>query len=453
MKNKHSLLIVEDDRAMRDTCIRMLSHAGYQVEAVGDGEAALEKLQCDHGFTLALVDLKLPKMNGVTVLKKIKELEPDLKVVIMTGYATVKSAVETMKLGATDYIVKPFEKNEFLTVIARQLRVGELERKVQRLESELRGKYSFDSIVGRSRAMKVVFEQMMAAGNNKANVLIVGESGTGKELVARGIHYNGQWSDGPFVPVNCAALPETLIESELFGHTKGAFTGATQETPGLFRAADGGTIFLDEVFEVSPDIQVKLLRTIQELTVRPVGAQFEVPVGVRIVAATNRDPAHLLKRGSLRKDLFYRLSVITICVPTLRERREDISHLVEHFTARFAERYGFRIGPIDQEVMDLLGRYSWPGNVRELENLVERWFAMGHQGPITPGQLPAELLGGTPASAVSSSAVERGTGVSLQELEKEAVRRMLEAVGNNKTKAASLLGISRKKLYKILREW
>ncbi len=437
---------------MRETCARMLSQAGYDVETVEDGLAALEKIGANPTFSLALVDLKLPKMDGVTVLKRIKQLDPDLKVVIMTGYASVKSAVQTMKLGAADYLVKPFEKNEFLAIISRQMKVDELEQKVERLESELRGKYSFDSIIGRSPSMDLVFEQMMAARNNKANILIIGESGTGKELVARGIHYNGVSSDGPFIPVNCAALPESLIESELFGHARGAFTGATRDSIGLFRAAESGTILLDEVFEVSPDVQVKLLRTIQERTVRSVGTTSESPIDVRIIAATNREPAHLLKRGSLRKDLYYRLSVIVINIPPLRERREDVILLIEHFITKFRAHYGFPIGPLGQEVVDLLTSYSWPGNVRELENLVEQWFALGKTGQITPSDLPADLLAGIQRNGAGPVLPTPGAVSSLADLEREAARRMVKEAGNNKAMAARMLGISRKKLYKLLRD-
>jgi len=339
-----------------------------------------------------------------------------------------------------------------LAVVGRQFRVGELEQKVQRLQSALRDKHSFDSIASRSPAMRTVLQQMTAVCNNKANVLIVGESGTGKELIASGIHYNGLSAAGPFVPVNCAALPEALVESELFGHAKGAFTGATHDSPGLFRSADGGTILLDEVFEVSPDIQVKLLRTIQELKVRPVGGLVEEPVDVRILAATNRDIAESLESGALRKDLYYRLSVITIRVPPLRERREDIPLLVEHLMARHRERYGFHIGPVQPAAMDLLCRHSWPGNVREMENLVERWFAMGRKEPITVSDLPAELQAGVPLPAPSPLAFDQESSTPLQEMERQAVRQALKAAGNNKTKAATQLGISRKKLYKILGE-
>ncbi len=443
-------MIVEDDPAMRATCTRMLSRAGFHSEAVADGEAALAKLRADSRLRVVLLDLKLPKMDGTVVLEKIKEIDSDIRVVIMTGFATVKSAVQTMKLGAVDYLVKPFEKDELLAVVAQQIRIGELEKRVERLQSELRGKYRFDNIVGRSKKMEPVFEHIMAACKNSANVLIIGESGTGKELIARAIHYNGPSPEGPFVAINCAALPESLIESELFGHTKGAFTGATRDSVGLFRSAHGGTVLLDEVFDMPLDTQAKLLRVLQERTVRPVGGLSEVPIDVRLIAATNREPSEALERGRLRKDLFYRLSVITIRVPPLRERGEDIRHLTDHFTIRFAKTYGFRIGPADRNVMDVLNHYPWPGNTRELENLVEQWFAMERKESVTIADLPSQMVIQAQRAAEEIAQADVADVIPLHDVERALAIRALQAAGYNKSKAASLLGISRKKLYKLL---
>ncbi len=447
---ENAVLIVEDDPEMRATCARMLARAGYQSEAVADGEAALAKLQADSKLRVVLLDLKLPEMDGAAVLEKIKEFDSDIKVVIMTGFATVRSAVQTMKLGAVDYLVKPFEKDELLAVIAQQNRIGELETRVERLQSELCGRYSFDSIVGRSRKMEPVFEQILAARKNKANVLIVGESGTGKELIARAIHYNGPSPEGPFVAVNCAALPESLIESELFGPSKGAFTGATRDSVGLFRSAQGGTILLDEVLDMPFDTQAKLLRVLQERTVRPIGGLSEVPIDVRVIAATNREPIEALERGRLRKDLFYRLSVITVHVPPLRERSEDIRLLADHFTIRFAKTYGFRIGPVQQEVMDILNRYSWPGNIRELENLVEQWFAMARNESVTVADLPAELVAQAQQTVERAAATNLANVMPLRDAERALAQTAMQAADHNKSKAANLLGISRKKLYRLL---
>ncbi len=450
--NEEAILIVEDDPEMRATCVQMLARAGYQSEAVTDGEEALARLHTDSRLRVVLLDLKLPRMDGTAVLEKIKAFDSDIKVVIMTGFATVKSAVQTMKLGAADYLVKPFEKDELVAVIAQQIRIGELEKRVERLQSELRGKYSFDTIVGRSKKMEPVFEHILAARKNKATVLIVGESGTGKELIARAIHYNGPSAEGPFVPVNCAALPESLIESELFGHNKGAFTGATRDSVGLFRSAHGGTILLDEVLDMPLDTQAKLLRVLQERTVRPVGGLSEIPIDVRVIAATNREPTEALERGRLRKDLFYRLSVITIYAPPLRERREDIRPLIDHFTVRCAKTYGFRIGAVPQPVIDVLNRYSWPGNVRELENLVEQWFAMGRKEKVTLADLPKDIIAQAETSVHEEARATHPDIIPLREAESAMVQRALEAADQNKSKAAHLLGISRKKLYKLLDE-
>ena len=445
-----TVLIVEDDAAMRQMCTRTLTRAGYQAESVPDGEAAIARLRDGTSFHVALVDLRLPTLDGNAVLERIREIRPDMAVVIMTGYATVKSAVKAMKLGAADYLVKPFEKDELLTVIAQQFRVLELENQVQRLRSELRGKYSIQNIVSRSRKMEPVFEHILAARNNKANVLIIGESGTGKELVAKAVHYGGRFAGGPFVAVNCSALPETLVESELFGYTKGAFTGATSDSEGLFRSAQDGTILLDEIFEMPSHLQAKLLRIIQERTVRPVGGVSEVPIDVRVIAATNHDPAESLEKGGLRKDLYYRLSVISIRVPPLRERREDICHLVEHFMVNFAKVYGFSIGPVQLGVIEILNRYSWPGNVRELENLVEKWFALGLKNSVTVSHLPEDLVMEAGQSDDEADRDDPPEIMSLHEAERALAKKTMEAVGYNKTEAASLLGISRKKLYRIL---
>lgn len=450
--HEEAILIVEDDPQMRTTCLRILSRFGYRSEAVADGQEALARLRADRTFRLVLLDLKLPKIDGVTVLRRIRELDTNIKVIIMTGFATVQSAVQSMKLGAVDYLVKPFEKDELLAVVSQQIRMCELQRRVERLESELQSKYSVDSIVGRSKTMQPVFEQILAARKNKANVLIVGESGTGKELIARAIHYNGPFGDRPFVAVNCAALPASLIESELFGHSKGAFTGATRESVGLFRTADGGTILLDEVLEMPLDTQAKLLRVLQDRRVRPVGGVAEVSIDVRVIAATNREPAEALEQGRLRPDLFYRLSVITICAPPLRKRPDDIPALIALFAARFARAYGLQIGSISQEAMELLNRYTWPGNIRELENLVEQWFALGRNDMITADDLPAEILAPQAQRSEELTSQQLTDVTPLREAERAMVRQALRAAEQNKSKAADLLGISRKKLYKLLNE-
>jgi len=451
MNGETLVLVVEDDAAMRETCVLLLGREGYAVEAVDNGEAAIARIQVGPPIQIAVVDVRLPKKDGLGVLSAIRLTHPEVSVVIMTGHATIQSAIQAMKLGAADYVVKPFERDDFLKVIGHQVRVRDLERKVERLQSELVGRYCAENIVGRSKLMEVVLDRVAAAANSRGNVLILGESGTGKELVARAIHYTGKSKDGPFVAVNCAALPETLIESELFGHVKGAFTGAAGEAQGLFRAAHGGTILLDEVFEMPLETQVKLIRVIQERKVRPVGHTVEIPIDVRIIAATNRDPAALLEKGGLRKDLYYRLSVINIRTPALRERTEDLSALVNYFRTRFARTYGFTIGPIELEVMDCLRRYSWPGNVRELENLLEQWFAMDRKQPITVEDLPEGLMRSAKSSVVAREKDELAS-MPLHDAERMLALRALDMADQNKSKAASILGISRKKLYRLLRD-
>jgi len=450
MKKACRVLIVEDDVAMSTMCANILTRAGYQAVAIMDGESALAKLREDPTFQIALVDLKLPKLDGIAVLERIRKSHPATKVIIMTGFATVSSAVKAMKLGAGDYLVKPFEKDEILKAIAQQARLRDLEMKVEQLQTELRSKYCIDSIIGRSQKMLDVLARIEASSSSLANVLLVGESGTGKELIAKAIHHCGKGSGAPFVGVNCAALPASLIESELFGHKRGAFTGARRDTVGLFRAASGGTILLDEVFEIPPEVQAKLLRVIQERTVRPVGGISEVPIDVRIIASTNQDPAGLLASGHLRRDLYYRLSVINIRVPPLRERREDISLLVNHFMKRMSQKYGVSVGPLAPEMIEVLRRYSWPGNVREFENVVEQWFALGPKESVSCDDLPEVMV----AEVRGSGGGMAGRGIAgvkpLQVAERILALEALKAAGNNKSRAANLLGISRKKLYRLL---
>ncbi len=452
MTQEQAILIVEDDPAMRDTCTRMLSKAGYQTATVGDGESALAKIGSDSCYRVVLLDLKLPRMSGAVVLEKIKELDSEIRVIIMTGFATVKGAVQTMKLGAVDYLVKPFEKDELLAVVAQQFRIGELEDRVEQLQTELRGKYGFDNIVGRSKKMQAVFESILSARKNKANVLITGESGTGKELVARAIHYNSPLSNEPFIAINCAALPELLIESELFGHVKGAFTGAAKASEGLFRAAGGGTIFLDEIFDMPVDTQVKLLRVLQERKVRPVGGLAETPIDVRVIAATNRDSVEAMEKGQLRKELYYRLSVLTIHLPALRDRGDDILLLTDRFAAKFAETYGFTLGTLEQGVIDVLTSYSWPGHVRELENIVERWFVLERKDTVAVTDLPAHMVAQTRLKEHRVDPAYIETVTPLRDSEYALAQRAMEVADHNKTKAANMLGISRKKLYKLLKE-
>jgi DNA-binding NtrC family response regulator len=445
------ILIVEDDADMAETCRRIFTRAGFAAEAVYDGEAGLEKLRADPAFTLVLTDLRMPGMDGTEVLRRAREMRPEIDVIIMTGYGTIQNAIQAMKIGASDYITKPFDREELLRAVHQIMEARNLRRENERLRREnadLRQTYDFPNIVGRSAAMQRVFARMRGAAPHDSSVLIVGETGTGKELVARAIHYHSPRAEQPFVPVNCGAIPRDLFESELFGHRKGAFTGASRDTIGLVRAADRGTLFLDEVAEMPPEIQVRLLRVLQERRVRRVGDVTEAPVDVRFLAATGIPAEVAIREGRLRQDLFYRIGVITIELPPLRERPEDIPFLAQHFIERFSRVFPNKVEAIDPRVIDLLTTYLWPGNVRELGNVIESIFALGASGRVLPEDLP-EHLRRRPASRGEASAA---TGPeALADAERRAVEQALRAARGNKSRAASILGISRTRLYNKLR--
>ncbi len=446
MKAPKRVLIVEDDRTMAEALVQLLEKHGYASRAVESAEKALELLQKDPGYQVVLTDLVLPGMDGMKLLTAVKETYPHVEVVIMTGYGTIRSAVEAMKLGASDYITKPFDKDELLKVLGRIFKMKRLEQEVEELRSEIARSASFQGMVGKSKAMQEVFLKISAAANTDAPVLIIGESGTGKELVARAIHNLSYRRQGPFVPVNCGALPKDLVESELFGYKKGAFTGAMTDSIGLFRAADGGTLFLDEIVEMSQEAQVKLLRAIEDKKIRPLGGTREIPVDVRILAATNRDIQKALDEGEFREDLFFRF-VMHIEIPPLRERKEDIPILLEHFIQKFNRIYRRQVEGVEPEALEVLMSYPWPGNVRELENTVEGLYVLGLRRIIRVSDLPLHIrkradLGVAPTGAMS-----------IRELEKETILRALKMAGGNKSKAAKILGISRNRLYRKLKAY
>ena len=445
------ILIVEDDADMAETCRRIFTRAGFEAEAVYGGEAGLEKLRSDADFTIVLTDLRMPGMDGTELLRRAREIRPEIDVIIMTGYGTIQNAIQAMKIGASDYITKPFDREELLRAVQQILEGRHLRRENERLRREnadLRQAYDFPNIAGRSTLMQRVFARMRAAAANDSSVLIVGETGTGKELVARAIHYHSPRAEQPFVPVNCGAIPRDLFESELFGHRKGAFTGASRDTIGLVRAADRGTLFLDEVAEMPPEIQVRLLRVLQERRVRRVGDVTEAPVDVRFLAATGIPADVAIREGRLRQDLFYRIGVITIDLPPLRERAEDIPFLAEHFLERCNRVFQNKVDAIDPRVIDLLTTYAWPGNVRELGNVIESMFALGASGRVLPEDLPEHMRhrptgrGDTPAATGPEA---------LADAERRAVEQALRAARGNKSRAASILGISRTRLYNKLR--
>jgi DNA-binding NtrC family response regulator len=432
---------------MRQSCAKLFRLEGYGVAEAASGAEALEQIKQRGDIDIVLTDLKMPGMDGVALLRETKSLNPNIEVVLMTGYGSIKNAIEAMKHGAADYITKPFDTNELLMTIGKIIQLSGLQEEVARLRSELQDKYHFDNIVGVSPGMQLVCENIEAARRTDSTVLICGESGTGKELVAKAIHYSGQRADKPFVPVNCAAMPRELIESELFGHKKGAFTGAFSDSAGLFRSAESGTIFLDEVLDMPYRSQAKLLRALQERRVRPVGGTKEVPVNVRVIASTNKDVDKAIRNNKFREDLYYRLSVIRIKIPPLRARLDDIPSLVQYFITKFNSVFQQTVKGISKDALGVLTCYQWPGNVRELESAIENAFAFGNSDTIHKSDLPTYISEAIEADSYKSP--EDKVAVStIFEAERELLVRALKVTKGNKTRAAQLLGISRPRLYK-----
>jgi len=442
------ILVVEDDAAMREACLSVFGKEGLRAAGVATANEALAGLEEKERFDIVVTDLRLPGMDGLALLREIKKQDPAIDVVLMTGYGTIKSAVEAMKVGASDYLTKPFEMDALLVVVRRLVRMRELEGEVARLRTELKERYRFGNIVGGGPRMREVFELTRAAADSHVPVIVEGESGTGKELVARAIHYEGLRSRGPFVPVNCGALPTDLFESELFGHRRGAFTGAHQSTRGLFSGADGGTIFLDEITEMPLEAQVKLLRVIEDKRVRAVGAVESVDVDVRVLAAANRPLAAAVKAGILREDLFYRLGVIVITVPPLRERGEDVPALAMHFVEQLNEGVRTPIDGFSAEALDALCSHAWPGNVRELRNVIENLYALGRRGRIGLEDLPRSVR--EPGEALQPPHAPTPVQ-TLHQAERNLVDAALRAAKGNKSEAARVLGISRSRLYHFIR--
>jgi DNA-binding NtrC family response regulator len=449
MSRTANILVVEDDTAMRQSCAKLFRLEGYGVAEAASAADALDEISQRGNIDIVVTDLKMPGMDGVALLKEIKALDPAIEVVLMTGYGSVKNAVEAMKHGASDYITKPFDSNELLMTVGKIVQLSGLQAEVSRLRSELRDKYRFENIVGASTAMRLVYEQIEAARRTDSTVLICGESGTGKELAAKAIHYNGLRASKPFVPVNCAAMPRELVESELFGHKKGAFTGAFSDSAGLFCSADGGTVFLDEILEMSYASQAKLLRVLQERQVRPVGGAEEVPVDVRVIASTNQDVEEAIGNGKFREDLYYRVSVIRIKMPPLRAHVDDIPALVRHFISKFNGASHRTVKGIDKNALELLTRYRWPGNVRELESVIEHAFAFGNSEMIYKIDLPGYITERVNAAAVKTRD-DQADVPTMFEAEKKLLLQALKVSGGNKTRTAQLLGISRPRLYKMM---
>ena len=440
------ILVVDDEQSLREVLSIMLKRAGYAVIAVSDGEEAIEQLQKEI-FDLVITDLRMPKVDGMEVLRAVKSASPETVVLIITAFATADSAVEAMKQGAYDYLTKPFQVDEVQLIIRNALEKRRLTTENILLKREMASQSSFAQLVGQSEAMQRVFDVVKKVADSKSNVLICGESGTGKELVARAIHYNSVRSPLPFVAVNCSAVPETLLESELFGHMKGSFTGAISNKAGLFEVANGGTIFLDEIGDTTPTIQVKLLRVIQEREFRRVGGTQDIKVDVRIVAATNKDLEKAVADGSFREDLYYRLDVIPIRLPPLRLRSGDIPLLVTHFLTRFSKESGKPMPMISPEAMQVLLGHEWRGNVRELENLIERVVAFSTGGPVTDADMRGWLhrtLSPQQQGGVPTELPEDGLDLEgmINGLEKDLLLKALERTKWVKKKAARLLRLN-----------
>jgi two-component system response regulator AtoC len=444
------ILVVDDDPGVRES-FKLILDDHYEVLDAADGPGALQILRRSP-VDLVLLDIRMPEMDGMQVLAQIKGLDEQLEVVLVTAVKTVRTAVEAMKLGAFDYLTKPFDEDDLLNVVRRALERRSLEREVVFLRSELARQHDFDELVGQHPEMQKLYRLIGQVARNTATVLIVGESGTGKEIVARAIHRQGPRRDQPFVAVNPAAIPETLIESELFGHEKGAFTGAHQRKLGKFEMAAGGTLFLDEIGTLKPDLQVKLLRVLQEREIERVGGTQVVRADVRILAATNSDLRRAVARGDFREDLYYRLNVVRIQVPPLRERRDDIPQLVQHFIRRYNHEFNKRIEGISPEALAVLHRYSWPGNVRELQNIVERSVALVDGGMIGPGDLPVDLFLPDLRDSVRQAEM-LPLREATDEFERQIVTRVLQRVRWNQSEAARVLGLHRNVLKSKLARW
>ncbi len=443
---KARILVVDDEESIREFLEIMLKKEGYEVTLAEDGLKAKETL-AKKSFDMVISDLQMPNMTGMELLKHAKDTSPDLVFMLITAFGTTETAVEAMKMGAYDYITKPFKIDEVRLNIQNALRSKNLEVENRVLKKELTKENSFQNIIGNSQAMHQIFDMIRRVSITPTNILVTGESGTGKEVIAKAIHYNGPLKDKPFVTVNCGAIPENLMESEMFGHKKGSFTGAVSDKEGLFEVADGGTLFLDEVGELPASIQVKLLRAIQERTIRRVGATDDMKVEVRIIAATNRNLEDMVAKGSFRQDLFYRLNVINIKSPALRDRRDDIPLLANHFLKKYNDKLVKNINAISADAMEQLKKYDYPGNVRELENLIERTVALEGGATILPESLPPVVNTPSGRKMASSHEIQVGDeGVDLEkvigQIEKELLIKAIHQANGVKKKAAKLLNIS-----------
>ena len=453
MNDNYTILVVDDEDSVRKLLSAVLRREGYQVITAASGEEAIVSFREDQP-DLIIMDIRMPNIDGITAFKEMRQLRKQVPVILMTAYAAVETAVEAIKLGAFDYLIKPFDIEEVKLLTNRAIQLQKMSAKIVVLNQQLVDSYRLDKIITNSPKMKELCRDIAKIAQSNASVLITGESGTGKELIANTIHYNSKRSSGPFIKINCGALPETLLESELFGHEKGAFTGAVTRRSGRFEQADHGTLLLDEIGEISPNLQVKLLRVLQEREFERVGGNQTVKTDIRVLAATNRNLADMVKQGTFRQDLYYRLNVVCLSAPPLRERREDIELLAGFFLQKFAAENEKNIMGFDPEVWKVLENYNWPGNVRELANVVERAVIMSTGSTIFTEDLPGQLIADSGSGRMEALMLEKPQGSTLKEMIKKVesmlIKDALQRNQGNKLRTAKILGMSRRSLlYKI----
>ncbi len=454
MNSEAAILLIEDDPSQRQVLQEILAQEGYRVEAAADGEAGLDRLR-ETAFDLVLTDLNLPGLSGMDILAYLVRHRPDTKCIILTGFATIKNSVAAMRLGAYDYLAKPVDPQELRLLLKRALEHRRLQEENVHLKKQLYRRFGFANIIGDSEAIREIFDLVRKVADTDSTVLLLGESGTGKELIARALHYNSSRRQGPLIPVNCAAIPEELLESELFGHERGAFTHAVRTRLGRFEQANGGTIFLDEIGDMSPTLQVKLLRVLQDRSFERIGGVKTIRVDIRVVAATNRDLEAMVSEARFREDLYYRLNVIPIRLPPLRERTSDIPLLAAHFLAEFSRKKKQPPRRLSPEALKLLMAYPWPGNVRELENLMERLVILCEHEVITPADLPERFLPSLPLTpTVSPDFPEEGISLpdAVQDFERRLIVKALEKSHWVKSRAAQLLKIKRTTLIEKMKK-
>lgn len=439
------LLIVEDEETLRESLKRVFIREGYEVDTVKSAEVALKIFE-GKPYDLIITDIILPGINGIELLKKFKEHNPENIIIIITAFASLETAVEALRAGAYDYVVKPIIHEEIKRIVRNAVREKALKAENLMLKKQIEERYDFDKIIGQSNEILSLIDEVKKIADSKSNVLLLGETGTGKELFARAIHYNSLRRDKPFIPINCSAIPENLLESELFGHVKGAFTGATSTKRGLFEAADSGTVFLDEIGDLSLTLQAKLLRVIDDREIRPLGGIYSRKVDIRFITATNKDITALVKDGIFREDLYYRINVVTLKMPALRERTEDIALLANHFLRKFAYEIGKNVKFIDDKAMHLLLGYRWPGNVRELQNIIERAVLITDSNTISSEHLPEGLK---PKPSLISDLPDKV--LSIEDYTKEVIAKYQQTASEQQL--ADMLGITRKALWEKRKRW